>query len=123
LPYGLPLLFVGAVILTAQTLGATNRSKLRSLVLNELQTCPNCSVKDIRQSTGITKGDVRAIIIDLKAEGLFSDAFSKKTGQVEHGSVQEEPIDSKEIIQYCHNCGSPVSKDSDQYCSYCGATL
>lgn len=93
------------------------------MVLHELQTSPNASIKEVSTGTGITKGDVRAIILDLKAEGLFNDTFSTKTGQVEHVSIQEEPIGSEEIIQYCPNCGSPVGNESDEYCSYCGAKI
>ena len=123
LPYAIPLLIVGVVIITAQTLGAKNRSKLRNLVLHELPTNPNASIEHIKSSTGITKGDIRAIIIDLKGSGLFKDTFSKKAGQMEHESIPEEPVGSKEIILYCPNCGSPVSNESDQNCSYCGAEL
>jgi rubrerythrin len=93
------------------------------LVLHELQTSPNASIKEISTGTRITKGDVRAIILDLKAEKLFNDTFSTKTGQLEHESIQEEPIGSEEIVQFCPNCGSPVAKESDKYCSYCGAEI
>jgi len=123
LPYSIALLFIGFVILIVQTLGATNRSKLRRIVLHELQTSPNASINEIRTRTGITKGDIQAIIIDLKAERLFNETFSTKTEQIEHLSIQEEPIGSEDIIQYCPNCGSPVAKESDKYCSYCGAEI
>ncbi|MFX0077541.1 MAG: hypothetical protein ACFE96_19015 [Candidatus Hermodarchaeota archaeon] len=122
-PYGIPLIFVGAVILTAQTLGANNRSKLRRIVLHELQMNPDASLKEIQKSTGITKGDVKAIMIDLKAEELFTDTFSKETGRVKHGSVQKEAIGHREINKYCHNCGTAISSELDQYCAYCGSKI
>jgi hypothetical protein len=122
-PYGIALIFVGTIILIAQTLGANNRSKLRRIVLHELQTNPDASLKEIQKSTGITKGDVRAIILDLKAEGSFNDTFPTKTGQLLHETIQEQPVMTQEISKYCPNCGSPLSGESDQYCFYCGTKV
>jgi hypothetical protein len=122
-PYAIALIFVGGVILTVQTLGALDRSKLRRIVLQELQTSPKASINELRTSTGITKGDLRAIILDLKADRLFNDTTSTNAVQVEREPIQVQPVMTQEISTYCPNCGSPLSGESDQYCSYCGTKI
>ena len=91
------------------------------VILQEFQTSPDVSIGDVSMSTGISRKDVQAIILDLKASGKFVGKFSTKTGQIKHVSVQTEPASSEEKSGYCHNCGTSIGKESDQYCAYCGA--
>ncbi len=89
--------------------------------MQEFHTSPDVSIEDVSMSTGISRKDVQAIILDLKSSGQFIGKFSTKTGQIKHVSVQTEPGSSEEKSKFCHNCGTPIGKESDQYCAYCGA--
>jgi len=120
---GFLVIAIGVVILSSQIVAITNRSKLRRVVLQEFQTTPDISIEDVSMSTGISRNDVRAIVLDLKASGQFIGKFSTKTGQIKHVSIQKEPVSSGEKNEYCHNCGTPIGKELDQYCAYCGAKI
>lgn len=118
---GFIVIAIGVVILCSQFVAIANRSKLRRVVLQEFQTSPDASIEDVGMRTGISRRDVQAIILDLKASGQFIGKFSTKTGQLKHVSIQKELVSPKERSEYCHNCGTPISKESAQYCAYCGA--
>ncbi len=113
----------GVIILSSQIVAITNRSKLRRVVLQEFQTTPEASIEDVNMRTGISRMDVRAIILDLKASGQLIGKFSAKTGQIKNVSIQKEPVNSEERSTYCLNCGTPIGKESAQYCVYCGAKI
>ena len=121
--WGFIAIGIGAAILSSQIVAINNRSKLRRVVLQEFQTNPDASIEDVSMRTGISRKDVRAIILDLKASGQFIGKFSTKTGQIKHVSIQKEPVSSGEKNEYCHNCGTPIGKELDQYCAYCGAKI
>ncbi len=114
---------IGVIILSSQIVAIANRSKLRRVVLQEFQTNPDASIEDVSMRTGISRKDVQAIILDLKASGQLIGKFSTKTGQIKHVSIQKELVSSEEGRKYCHYCGTPISKESAQYCAYCGAKI
>lgn len=114
---------IGLAILIGQILAITNRSKLRNVVLAEFQENPEATVDDVSRSTGITRKDVNAIILDLKASGQLRGKFSSKTGQIKHLSTPEKEPTTGEQAKYCSNCGTPITKESAQYCAYCGANI
>ena len=118
---GIFTIAIGVVILSIPIVARANRSKLRGVVLQEFQTSPDASIKDVGMRTGISRRDVQAIILDLKASGQFIGKFSTKTGQFKHIPIQKEPVSSEEGRKYCQYCGTPISKESAQYCAYCGA--
>ncbi|MBD3254010.1 MAG: zinc-ribbon domain-containing protein [Candidatus Lokiarchaeota archaeon] len=117
---GLVFLGVGITIIVSQIRAVVNRSKLRRVVKNEFETNAEVSVEDISKSTGISKKDVQAIILDLKAEGSLKGAFSPKSGKMETKSVEKIPTQN---ITYCPNCGSNIKQPDAEYCEYCGAKL
>ena len=91
--------------------------------MHEFEVNPESSIKDVKIATGISRRDVRAIILDLKSSGQFIGQFSTETGQIKYMASQEVQNSLEEKIKYCESCGTPVSEESDQYCSYCGAKL
>ena len=107
----------------------TNRSKLRNVVSHEFTVNPNVSVEEISANTGISVKDIRAIILDLKADGRLRGKFSTTTGEAKSMEVvqskpvqvSEPPVEEKNL--YCPNCGTPVSRDSAMFCAYCGSKL
>ena len=111
----------GVAILSSLIVAVANRNKLRRVVLQEFQTSADASIEDVSMRTGISRKDVQAIILDLKASGQFFGEFSTKTGQIKHVSIQTEFISSEERAKYCDNCGTYIGKESAQYCPYCGA--
>ena len=120
---GIFTIAIGVVILSIPIVAIANRSKLRRVVLQEFQTTPDASIEDVSMRTGISRRDVQAIILDLKASGQLIGKFSTKTGQIKQVSIQKEPVSSEEERKYCHYCGTPISKESAQYCAYCGAKI
>ena len=114
---------IGIAILVSQILAIANRSKLRNVVLAEFQENPEASIEQVSVSTGITRKDIRAIILDLKASGQLRAKFNSETGQVKRIVPKETETAPGEPSKYCSNCGTPITKESAQYCAYCGGKI
>lgn len=114
---------IGIAILMSQIYAITNRSKLRNVVLAEFQENPEATIEDISKSTGISRKDIHAIILDLKASSQLIGKFNTTTGQIKHLSIPEKEVVSEERTKYCSNCGTPITKENAQYCAYCGAQI
>ncbi len=119
---GFIFLLIGISILIGQIRAVTNRDKLRNVVKYEFEQNPNASIEEIVGKTKISRKDVQAIILDLKARGALRGQFSGETGQMKPIPTQDQ-VPAQEKSTFCPNCGTPVSKDGAQYCSYCGATI
>jgi len=117
--WGLVWFALGAAIIVGQLAAFANKSKLKNAVLYEYEANPEATIEKISQSTGITIKDVQAIVLDLKADGLFRGKFSSTTGQLTHA----ETTSSEGKVVYCPNCGTAKVKASAVYCSYCGTKL
>jgi len=74
-------------------------------------------------SSGISRKDIRAIILDLKASGQLRAKFNSETGQVKRIVPTETEPTVGERSKYCSNCGTPITKESAQYCAYCGGKI
>ena len=120
---GFILIGIGIAILVSQIFAITNRSKLRNVVLSEFQVNPEATVDDISTSTGISRKDIHAIILDLKASGQLVGKFNTTTGQIKHLSLPKTEETVEERAKYCPNCGTPITKETAQFCSYCGAKM
>lgn len=114
---------IGIAILLSQIFAIANRSKLRNVVLAEFQENPEASVENVSKSTGISRKDIQAIVLDLKASGQLRAKFNSETGQVKHLVKEGEEVTTKERPKFCSNCGTPITKESAQYCAYCGGQL
>jgi hypothetical protein len=117
---GIFTIIIGVAILYRLIIATANRDKLRRIVMHEFETS---SESTINRSTGISRRDVRAIILDLKSSGRFIGQFSTKTGQIQYVSSHNGLKSLEEEINYCQNCGNPISDESDQFCAYCGAKI
>ena len=114
---------IGVAILVGQILAIANRSKLRNVVLAEFQGNPEASVEHVSRSTGISRKDIQAIVLDLKASGELRAKFNSETGQVKHLVPKETEPTPGEPSKFCSNCGTPITKESAQYCAYCGGKI
>ncbi|MFX0040301.1 MAG: zinc-ribbon domain-containing protein [Promethearchaeota archaeon] len=121
--WGFISLAIGIAILVGQIYALTNRSKLRSVILKEFQENPEITVEEVSRSTGISRKDIHAIILDLKASGQLVAKFNSSTGQIKHMSIPEKELSPGERPKYCSNCGTPITKETAQYCVYCGAQV
>ncbi|MFW9784112.1 MAG: zinc ribbon domain-containing protein [Candidatus Heimdallarchaeota archaeon] len=118
----LPIL-IGATILYRLIVATANRDKLRRIVIHEFEINPESSINDILIRTGISKRDVRAILLDLKSSGHFIGHYSTKNGQIQYISSHSELNGLEEGVKYCPSCGTPISDESVQYCAYCGVKI
>ena len=114
---------IGIAILVSQILAIANRSKLRNVVLAEFQSNPEASIEHVSRSTGISRKDIQAIVLDLKASGELRAKFNSETGQVKHLVPKETEPTPGEPSKFCSNCGTPITKESAQYCAYCGGKI
>ncbi|MFX0080519.1 MAG: zinc ribbon domain-containing protein [Candidatus Hodarchaeota archaeon] len=114
---------IGIAILVGQILAIANRSKLRNVVLAEFQENPEVTVELVSKNTGISRKDIQAIILDLKASGQLKAKFNSQTGQVKHLLTEEKELTPGERPNFCSNCGTPITKESAQYCAYCGGKI
>lgn len=109
---------IGLAILSGQIAAIINRGRLRKAVKYEFESNPETSIGNISKSTGITKKDVQAIILDLKMRGELRGIFSTTTGKME---VVQESVPEEETAKFCPHCGTPIRKGSALFCAYCGA--
>ena len=116
------MLAIGLSIIGGNVAAVANRGRLRRTVKYEFESNPNASVDTISQSTGITKKDVQAIILDLKMRGDLRGNFSSKTGELKVIPV-ESPTPEKAKATFCPHCGTAVKKGEAKYCAVCGAGL
>jgi hypothetical protein len=114
---------IGIAILLSQIFAIANRSKLRNVVLAEFQENPESSVEHVSKSTGISRKDIQAIVLDLKASGQLRAKFNSETGEVKHLVKKETETAPGERPKFCSNCGTPITKESAQYCAYCGGQI
>ena len=119
--WGLIMLGIGLSIIGSQIAAVANKSRLRRTVKYEFESNPAASVDAISQSTGITRKDVQAIVLDLKMRGELRGNFSSKTGELKAIPV-ESPTPEKAKATFCPHCGT-VKKDEAAFCSVCGAKL
>ncbi len=137
------LLWIGIAlsIFSSQYYALANRSKLRRIVLNEFIRKPNVTLEEIQENTGISKKDIKAIVLDLRASGQLHGTFSETTGQMElalellQGQNQSQPTsiqqsNAAEIevnapkLLFCKECGTKITENVDaKYCPYCGSNL
>jgi len=120
---GFIFLCIGAAIIFGQFRALTNRSKLRNIVKSEYEAQPDASIEEMAEKTGITKKDVQAIVLDLKARGEFKGGFSSKTGKHEYSPAEERDGSLEVKARYCPNCGTPIKSDEAQFCQFCGGKL
>ena len=82
--WGLFPLVCGIIFLTGGIVALSKRGKLKRMVLYEFASNPDTTIEEVAQKTGITRKDVRAIVLDLKASGELRGKFSSTTGQIKH---------------------------------------
>ena len=102
--WGYILIAIGISILLSQIFAIANRSKLRNIVLSEFQENPEASVEQVNKSTGISRKDIQAIVLDLKASGQLRAKFNSETGQVKHLVKDEPEAAPGEVPKFCLNC-------------------
>ena len=98
---GIFTIIIGVAILYRLIIAAANRDKLRRIIMHEFETSPESTIKDITMNTGISRRDVRAIILDLKSSGRFIGQFSTKTGQIQYISSHNELDSLEKEVKYC----------------------
>ena len=116
--WGIILIGIGAAISLGLIRAIVNKKKLRNAVKYEFESNPNTTVEEISKSTGISKKDVQAIILDLKMSGELRGKFSSKTGQ-----LKKVPAETAGKVKFCPSCGAQIEKEAAQFCNYCGAEL
>jgi hypothetical protein len=116
--WGIILIGIGIAISLGLIRAIVNKKKLRNTVKYEFESNPNATVEEISKSTGISKKDVQAIILDLKMSGELRGEFSSKTGQ-----LKTVPAETAGKTKFCPSCGAHIEKEGAQFCNYCGAEL
>jgi hypothetical protein len=113
--WGLIFIGIGIAISLGLIRAIVNRKKLRNAVKYEFESNPNATIEEISKSTGISKKDVQAIILDLKMSGELRGKFSSKTGQLK--------AETETKRGFCPSCGAQIEKEGAQFCNYCGADI
>lgn len=111
---------IGLAILSSEIAAIVNKSKLRDAVQNVFRDNPNTSVDEICDKTGISRKDVRAIILDLKSEGKLQGSFSPQTGELKPSKKQDIEPEEEAKIRFCAGCGAELEPDAT-FCTYCGS--
>jgi len=111
-------IIAGISIIVSQIRAITNRGQLRKAVKYEYEYNPDASVELISRNLNITKKDVQAITLDLKARGELRGIFSTTTGKIE---IVQEDAPEEVKAQFCPNCGTPIREGSAMFCAYCGS--
>jgi len=125
-------ILIGVSILVSQFRAFSNKPKLRNIVLTEFTKNPNISNEEISRNTGISRKDVKAIILDLKGSGQLRGTFSQTTGKMQLVEIQKQPEKEEKEIEietsggqrFCKECGTEIDKTDDaQFCPYCGSKI
>jgi hypothetical protein len=116
-------IIIGIAILYRLFVAAANRSKLQDIVVHEFEKNPDISLRDLKMKTGLSRRDVRAIVLEVKSSRHFIGDFSTHTGRVHVIAPHNESNRPDVKATYCESCGTPIRNELDQYCSYCGAKL
>lgn len=123
---------IGFSILLSQVRAFTNKPKLRNIVLSEFTQNPNISIEEISKNTGISRKDIKAIILDLKGSGRLRGTFSQTTGKMQLAEIPKQPENEAKEIEiktsgdqkFCKECGTEIDKSDDaQFCPYCGSKI
>lgn len=126
---GIVFLCIGIAILASQIRALRNRDKLRTIVKQEFEANPDATIEQVSETTGFSKKDVQAIVLDLKARGEFIGKFSSSTGKLKMATTQPAPSQpapaqpSADVPKYCPSCGTPVKNKDAQFCQFCGAKI
>jgi hypothetical protein len=123
--WGALLIFIGLSICSSQIYALMNRGKLRNIVQHEFEQNPSTTIEEITERTGFSKKDVKAIILDLKADGKLRGIFSARTGQMEMVTPSESES-TPEITKgqlFCPNCGTRIDDREAKFCQYCGTGI
>ncbi len=122
-------LAIGISILMGQVYALLNREKLRNIVLSEFNQYPDSTIDSISKNTGISKNDVKAIILDLKGSRQLFGTFSTTTGQMQLTSTSKTPMSNVKLNQiqsenqkrYCRGCGTEINNEENaKFCPHCG---
>jgi len=117
---GIISLAIGISIIISQIRRVTNRDKLRNVVKYEFEANPNSTVEEIVDKTKISRKDVQAIVLDLKARGELKGKFSSDTGQMKQ-IPKEAAAEPKG--KFCPSCGTPMKSPDAKFCEFCGAKV
>ncbi|MHA1518772.1 MAG: zinc ribbon domain-containing protein [Promethearchaeota archaeon] len=138
---GLLWLAIGFSIFSGQYYALTNRGKLRNIVLTEFSNKSNITVEEIETKTGISRKDIKAIIMDLKGSGKLRGTFSSQTGEMQLAAIpivkhsettvstpteapthmHQEELGGK---KFCNQCGTQIPENEvAKFCPYCGSSL
>lgn len=113
------LIVLGLVIIGYELYSLQYRASLMSEVILEFEDNPSASLDDIAQRTGMSRDNLRDIVLDLRGSGKIRGLFSSETGNFETFPVKE----SQDIRnKYCPRCGASRTQSS-VYCVYCGTRL
>jgi len=116
---GWVLIILGLLMISYELYAFQNRVSLRNEVILEFEDNPSASLDDIAQNTGISRDNLRDIVLDLRGSGKMRGLFSTESGHFETFPVKEaQNIRNK----YCPRCGASTTQTS-VYCAYCGSRL
>ncbi|MHA1673692.1 MAG: zinc ribbon domain-containing protein [Promethearchaeota archaeon] len=134
-------LVIGFSIFSGQYYALANRGKLRNIVVSEFNKKPNVTVEEIEIETGISRRDIKAIIMDLKGSGKLRGTFSSQTGEMQMAAMSSanysestESISSESTAptpqeemgskKFCNQCGTQIPENEvAKFCPYCGSSL
>ena len=98
-------------------------------------------MEEIEIETGISRKDIKAIIMDLKGSGKLRGTFSSQTGEMQLAAMPDvKPFQPSEQIsherpipapqeeigskKFCNQCGTQIPENEvAKFCPYCGSSL
>jgi len=96
-----------------------SRGSVLKTVLYSLKSYKRVKLDQLAKELDMKPEDLRAAIVDLRAEGKINVRFDPETGEIIVGEGLEEVKASKKFCQYC---GEPVPETA-RFCPSCGSYI
>ena len=118
-PGSIWIAFAGFWILGTAISILLSRSSVLKTVLYSLKSYKRIKLDQLAKELDMRPDELRAAIVDLRAEGKINVRFDPETGEIIVGESFEKVREGKRFCQYC---GEPVPETA-RFCPSCGSYI
>ena len=118
-PGSIWIAFAGFWIFGTSVATLLSRESVLKTVLYSLKSYKRVRLEQLAKELDMRPDELRAAIVDLRANGKINVRFDPETGEV---IVGEEIEKVKETKRFCQYCGEPVPEPV-RFCPSCGSYI
>ena len=118
-PGSIWIAFGGIWILGSAIATMLSRRSILKTVLYSLKSYKQVKLEDLAKELNMRPDELRAAIVDLRAEGKINVRFDSETGEI---IVGEGVVKVRETKRFCQYCGESVPETA-RFCPSCGSYI